>query len=180
MKNKCFSKVPLLVMSLLVISSGQAFSFSSNNKDLSHKDGLGNANLVSSQDTVSLAFAISVVVQALGTVVVRTQTIAETIPLNIPSAYRDVVLPKLQQSIGSLSQAQSYAQKGDKVQTAKALAFAITVLGQAKASATADTGTVSAIAQVLVKANQALALAQGQGTATTRATTTAPIAIAKI
>lgn len=174
MKNNCFSKVPLLVMSLLVISSGQALSLSSNNKDLSHKDGLGNADLVIAQNSnVSVGFAISVAVRALNTVVTYSQTVANKIPVNIPSAYRNVVLPKLQASIGSLAKAESSAQKGDNVETAKALAFAVTVLGEAKASATADTGTVTAIAQVIAKVNQALALAQG--TAKTTTTTTAPI-----
>lgn len=173
MKNNCFSKVPLLVMSLLVISSGQALSLSSNNKDLSHKDGLGNADLVIAQDNVSVGFAISVAVRALNTVVVYTQTVAKKIPVNVSPAYRNVVLPKLQASIGSLAKAESAAQKGDNVETAKALAFAVTVLGEAKASATADTGTVTAIAQVIAKVNQALALAQG--TAKTTTTTTAPI-----
>ncbi|WP_375472194.1 hypothetical protein [uncultured Nostoc sp.] len=162
MKNNCFSKVPLLAISLLVISSGQALSLSSNNKDLSHGDGLGKAELASAQDNISLGFAISVAAKALDTVVVKSQTVARSIPVNVPSEYRDIVLPKLQQAVQSLARAESSAQKGDNTQVARALSIAVTFLGEARADAVADTGTVQAITQVIVKANEALAIATGK------------------
>ncbi|MEH2396133.1 hypothetical protein [Nostoc sp.] len=162
MKNNCFSKVPLLVISLLVISSSQALSLSSNNKDLSHGDGLANAELVIAQEKISVGFAIAVAVQALDTTVVRVQTVAKTIPVNVPSQYRDIVLPKLQQALPSLARAQSSAEKGDNTQTARALSIALTFLGEAKASAQADAGTVQAITQVIAKTNEALAIAVGK------------------
>ncbi|MCC5615625.1 hypothetical protein LC605_11185 [Nostoc sp. CHAB 5836] len=167
MKNNYFSKVPLLVMSLLVISSGQALSLSSNSKDLGHGDGLGNADLVIAQnnkDSISVGFAVAVVVKALDTVVSQTQTVARTIPVNIPSNLRDVVLPKLQAAVGSVAKAESSSKKGDNFETATALAQAVTVLGQAQASADASTPSLRAIANVIVKANQAIAIAQGVGT----------------
>ncbi|MEH2331870.1 hypothetical protein [Nostoc sp.] len=163
MKNNCFSKVPLLVISLLVISSGQALSLSSNNKDLSHGDGLGKAEFVIVEQKISLGFAVGVAVKALDTVVVKSQTVAKTIPVNVPSEYRDIVLPKLQQAVQSLAKAESSAQKGDNTQVARALSIAVTVLGEARADAVADAGTVQAITQVIVKANEALAIATGKG-----------------
>lgn len=162
MKNNCFSKVPLLVISLLVISSGQALSLSSNNNDLSHGDELGNAEFVIAQEKISLGFAIGVAVQALDTTIVRVQTVAKTIPVNVPSEYRDILLPKLQQAIQSLARAESSAEKRDNAQVATALSLAVTFLGEAKAVAIADTGTVQAITQVIVNTEQALAIATGK------------------
>jgi hypothetical protein len=167
MKNNYFSKVPLLAMSLLVISSGQALSLSSSSKDLGHRDGLGNADLVIAQtnkDSISVGFAVAVVVKALDTVVSQSQTVARTIPVNIPSSLRDVVLPKLQAAVGSVAKAESSSKKGDNFETATALAQAVTFLGQAQASADASTPSLRAIANVIVKANQAIAIAQGIGT----------------
>ncbi len=162
MKNNCFTKVPLLVISLLVISSGQALSLSSNNKDLSHGDGLGNAEFVIAQENISLGFAIGVAVQALDTTIVRAQTVAKTIPVNVPSEYRDLLLPKLQQAIQSLARAQSSAEKRDNAQVVSALSLAVTFLGEAEAFAQGNIGTVRAIAQVTVNTKQALAIASGQ------------------
>lgn len=162
MKNNCFSKVPLLVISLLVISSGQALSLSSNNKDLSHADGLGNAEFVIAQEKISLGFAIAVAVKALDTTIVRVQTVAQTVPVNVPSEYRDIILPKLQEAVQSLARAESLAQKGDNTQVARALSLAVNFLGEARASASADAGTVQAITQVIVNTNQAIAIATGK------------------
>ena len=163
MKNNCFSKVPLLAISLLVISSGQALSLSSNNKDLSHGDGLGKAEFAIAQQNISLGFAVGVAVKTLNTVVVRSQTIAKSIPVNVPSEYRDIVLPKLQEAVQSLAKAESSAQKGDNSQVAKALSLAVTFLGEARANAVADAGSVQAITQVIAKTNEALAIATSKG-----------------
>lgn len=86
-KNR-FSQITALVMGFLVTFSGQAFSFSSNNRELIHRNRLVNSEL-QSQDKISVAVAVGVAVKVLNRAVSVVNTVAKSVPLNIPSKYRD-------------------------------------------------------------------------------------------
>jgi hypothetical protein len=164
MKNNCFSQVTALVMGLLVISSSQAlsFSFSSNNKELSNGDALDSTNFVIAQESISVGVAVAVAAKVLNQTVSAVETVVKTVPLNVPSEYRDIVLPKLRQAQQSMAISQSSARKGDNAQVATALSLAISFMGEAAASAKADAGSVKAITMAIAKANEALTIAQAQ------------------
>ncbi|MDZ7961158.1 MAG: hypothetical protein RMY34_25310 [Aulosira sp. DedQUE10] len=162
MKNNRFSKVTALVMGLLVIFSGQAFSFSPNNKELSNEDALGNSEFVIAQEKISVAVAVAVAVKVLNRAVSVTETVAKTVPVNVRPEYRYLILPKLQQAQQSMARAQSSAQKGDNAQVATAVSQAVSFMGEATASAEADAGSVQAITTAITKANEALAIAEAQ------------------
>ena len=74
MKNNLFSKATALVMGSLVIFSGQALAFSSNNPELTHTEVLGESELLiaqasqqlTPQEQVSLVNAIALAASALG------------------------------------------------------------------------------------------------------------------
>ncbi len=176
MENYGFTKVAALVMGLLVISSGQALSLSSNNlssnnfssnKLLSNNGQLsngngGNSQLVISQQNVSVAVAVAVAVRVLDKAVVVAQTVAKSVPVNVPSQHRDIILPKLRQAQQSMAKAQTSVQKGDNAQVATAVSQAVSFMGEAAAVAQADAGSVQAITRAIVKANEAIAVAQGR------------------
>ena len=74
MKNNLFSKATALVMGSLVIFSGQALAFSSNNPELTHTEVLGESELLiaqasqqlTPQQRVSLSNAIALAASAVG------------------------------------------------------------------------------------------------------------------
>jgi hypothetical protein len=159
MKNNYFSQVSAIAIGLLAISSGRALSFSSNNFELSNRDKSGNSHLLAAQDNLSVSVAVAIAVKVLNRTVAVAETVAKTLPVNIPSEYRAVVLPKLRQAQQSMASAQSSAQRGDNAQVATAVSTAISFMGEAAASARADAGSVQAITTAIAKANQALAIA---------------------
>ncbi|WP_026733012.1 hypothetical protein [Fischerella sp. PCC 9605] len=162
MKNNHFSQVTALVMGLLIIFSGQALSFSSNHKDLSNGNALGNSEFVVAQENVSVGVAVAVAVKVLNQAVSVVQTVARTVPVNVPSKHRDIILPKLIQAQKSMAKAQSSAQKGDNFQVATAVSQAVAFMGEAQGEAKGDAGSVQAITKAIVKANEALGAAQAQ------------------
>ncbi|AFY36081.1 hypothetical protein Cal7507_5761 [Calothrix sp. PCC 7507] len=162
MKNDRFSKVTALVMGLLVIFSGQAFSFSSNNKELINGDASGNSEFVITQEKISVAIAVAVAVKVLNRTVSVVETVAKSVPVKVRPEYRYIVLPRLQQAQQSMARAQSSAQKGDNAQVATAVSEAVSFMGEAAAHAEADAGSVQAITKAMVKANEAIAVAQAQ------------------
>jgi hypothetical protein len=163
MKKNRFTQVTTLVMSLLVIYSGRALSFSSNNSELSNRDKSTNSPLLIAQESLSVGFAVAVAAKVLNRTVSVAETVVKTIPINVPSEYRDVVLPKLRQAQQSMATAQSSVLRKDNAQVATAVSIAIGFMGEAAASAKADAGSVQAISTAIVKANQALAIAQAKG-----------------
>ena len=162
MKKNSFIKINALVVSLLVTSSGRALSFPSSNFELSDRGKLENFNLLAAQNNLSVSVAIGVAIEVLNRTVIGAKTVAKTIPVNVPSEYRDIVLPKLQQAQQSMAIAQSSARNGDNVQAATAVSIAISFMGEAAASASADAGSVQAITIATTKANEVLAIAQAK------------------
>jgi hypothetical protein len=162
MKYNRLSKVTALVMGLLVIFSGQAFSFSSNNKELSNGDAWGNSKFVIAQEKISVAVAVAVAVKVLNRAVSVTETVAKSVPVNVRPEYRDIVLPRLRQAQESMAKAQSSAYKGDNAQVATAVSQAVSFMSEATAYAKADAGSVQAITKAIAKANEAIAAAQAQ------------------
>jgi hypothetical protein len=161
MKNNSFSKLTALVMSLVLISASQASAFSSNKVDLNNRSKLDNSNSLVANN-LSVGFAIGVAVKVLNRTVVVAETVAKTIPVNVPSEYRDIVLPKLRQAQQSMAIAQSSARTGDNAQVASAVSIAISFMGEAAASARADAGSVQAITTAMTKANEVLTIAKGK------------------
>jgi hypothetical protein len=164
MKTNYFSQITALVMSLLLISSGRALSFSSSGVELNNQnqDKLENSNMLVDRNNLSVGVAIGVAIEVLNRTVIGAKTVAKTIPVNVPSEYRDIVLPKLQQAQQSMAIAQSSARNGDNVQAATAVSIAISFMGEAAASARADAGSVQAITTAMTKANNVLTIAQGK------------------
>lgn len=162
MKNNYFTKATALGMGLLVISANPALSFSTNARQLSNGNTLGNSQFTVAQENISVSVAIAVAVKVLDRSVVIAQTVVRRNPVRVPPEYRDIVLPKLLQAQQSMARAQSSAQKGNNAETASAIAVAIGFMGDAQASARADAGSVQAISQAIANANQALAVAQGK------------------
>ncbi|MDZ8051375.1 MAG: hypothetical protein RMX68_003885 [Aulosira sp. ZfuVER01] len=162
MKNNRLSKVTALVMGLLVISSGQAFSFSSNNKMLINGDVLGNSDFVIAQHNQSVAFAVAIAVRVLNRTVSVVETVAKTVPIKVRPEYEYIVLPRLKQAQDSMARAQSSVYKGDNAQVATAVSQAVSFMSEASAHATADAGSVQAITTAITKANEAIAAAQAQ------------------
>jgi hypothetical protein len=161
MKNNSFSQLTALVMSLVLISSGQASAFSSNKIELNNRSKLDSSNSLVSNN-LSVGFAIGIAVKVLNRTVIVAETVAKTIPVNVPSEYREIVLPKLRQAQQSMAIAQSSAQKGDNAQVASAVSIAISFMGEAAASARADAGSVQAITTAMTKANEVLTIAKGK------------------
>ena len=162
MKTNSFSQITALVMSLLVISSGRALSFSSSSVELNNQDKLENSNMLVDRNSLSVGVAIGVAIKVLNRTVIGAETVVKTIPVNVPSEYRDIVLPKLQQAQQSMAIAQSSARNGDNVQAATAVSIAISFMGEAAAVARADAGSVQAITTAMTKANEVLTIAQGK------------------
>ncbi|MBW4558476.1 MAG: hypothetical protein KME59_21630 [Trichormus sp. ATA11-4-KO1] len=162
MKNNRFSKATALAMGLLVIFSGQALSFSSHNQELSNGDVLDNSNVLIAQEKISVSFAVAVAVKVLNRAVSVVETASRSVPVNIPSEHRDIILPKLRQAQQSMARAESSARKGENSQVATAISQAVTFMGEATAVAQADAGSVRAITQAVVKANEALAVAEAR------------------
>lgn len=168
--NNLFAKATALVMSSMMAFSGQALAISSNNREVTDADALGNSKSVIAQATgvspsggVSVGVAVAIAVRALGqaVTVVRTAAVNRQIPPELAS----VVLPRLSQAQRALASAQGSAQVGNYSEVSRAVGVAISVLGQtAQALGTASTPSTQAIAQVIATASQALALAQGQAT----------------
>lgn len=159
MTKNHFSQITALVMGFLVTFSGQAFSFSSNNRELIHQNRLVNSEL-QSQDKISVAVAVGVAVKVLNRAVSVVNTVAKSVPLNIPSKYRDIVLPRLLEAQQSMAKAESSAYQGDNAQVATALSQAVSTMGEATAYARGDAGSVRVITEAIAKANQAIAIAQ--------------------
>lgn len=162
MKHNHFSRVSALVMGLLIIFSGQAFSFPSHHKELINRDKLGNSEFAIAQDKISVAVAVGVAVKVLNRAVSVVDTVAKSVPINVPSKYRDIVLPKLLQAQQSMAKAQSSAYKGDNAQVATALSQAVSIMSEATAYAKGDAGSVQALTTAITKTNEALAVAQAQ------------------
>jgi len=162
MNNNHFSKVTALVMGLLVIFSGQALSFSLNNKELDTGNTPLNSEFTIAQENISVGVAVAVAVKVLDRAVTVAETVAAKVPVNVPSEYRDIVLPKLRQAQRSMAKAQTSAQKGDHAQVATAVSQAVSFMGEAKAVAEADAGSVKAITEAIATADKALAAAQAQ------------------
>lgn len=161
MNNNYLSQLTALVMSFLLISSSQALSFSSNNSGTTDRNKLDNSNRIVANN-ISVGFAIGVAIKVLNRTVIVAETVAKTIPVNVPSEYRDIVLPKLRQAQQSMASAQSSAQNGNNAQVATAVSIAISFMGEAAASARADAGSVQAIATAMTKANEVLTIAKGK------------------
>lgn len=162
MKNNLFRKATVLVMGSLTLFSGQALALSSNHQEFTDADVLGKSESVIAQG-VSVGAAVSIAVEALGqaVTVVRTASVQQ----DFPPELSDVVLARLQAAQSSLASAQSSARKGDNFAVAKAIATAVSAIGDsAQAVAKADAGSAKAIAEVIATANQAQAVAQGQAT----------------
>jgi hypothetical protein len=162
MRNNFFSKATALVMGLLVISSGQVLALSSDGAKLSNRNTQENSQLLISQESISVGVAVAVAAKVLNQAVSVVQTVAKTVPVNVPSQHRDIILPKLRQAQQSMAKAQTSVQKGNNAQVATAVSQAVSFMGEAAASATADAGSVKAITQAIAKANQAIAVAQGR------------------
>jgi hypothetical protein len=161
MNNNYLSQLTALVMSFLLISSSQALSFSSNNSGATDRNKLDNSNQLVANN-ISVGFAIGIAIKVLNRTVIVAETVAKTIPVNVPSEYRDIVLPKLRQAQQSMASAQSSAQNGNNAQVATAVSIAISFMGEAAASARADAGSVQAIATAMTKANEVLTIAKGK------------------
>lgn len=166
MKNNLFRKATALVMGSLMVFSGQALAASSNNKEFTDADVLGNSESVIAQG-LSLAIAVGVAVEALGRAVTVVRTVS--IQQNFPPELRNVVLARLQSAQRSLGTAQSSAQRGDNFAAARAIATAVSTLGNTvQAVARADAGSARAIAEAIASANEARAIALGQATSQPR------------
>ncbi len=161
MNNNYFSQLTALVMSFLLISSSQALSFSSNNSETTNRNNLDNSNRLAANN-LSVGFAIGIAIKVLNRTVIVAETVAKTIPVNVPSEYRDIVLPKLRQAQQSMASAQSSARNGDNAQVATAVSIAISFMGEAAASARADAGSVQAITTAMTKANEVITIAKGK------------------
>ncbi|BAY11993.1 hypothetical protein [Calothrix sp. NIES-2098] len=162
MKNNRFSQVTALVMGLLVIFSGQAFSFSSNHKVLSNGNASGNSNFAIAQQNGSVAASVAIAAKVLNRSISIVETVAKTLPLNVRPEYRDIVLPRLRQAEQSMATAQTYAYKGNNAQVVTATSQAVSFMNEATAHATADAGSVRAITTAIARANEAIATAQAQ------------------
>jgi hypothetical protein len=161
MKNNYFSQSTALVISLLLFSSSRALSFSSNSFETNERNKISSSNTLVANN-LSVGFAIGVAIKVLNRTVIVAETVAKTIPINVPSEYRDIVLPKLRQAQQSMASAQSSARNGDNAQVATAVSIAISFMGEAAASARADAGSVQAIATAMTKANEVLTIAKGK------------------
>jgi hypothetical protein len=160
MKNNHFSNIAALAMGLLVIFSGQAFSF--NSKEFKNRDISNNSKFLIAQENISVGVAIAVATKVLNRAVSVAETVSRTRAVEVPPEYREIVLPKLRQAQQSMAKAETSASKGDNAQVATAVSQAVSFMGEAAAYAKADAGSVQAITQAVAKANEALALAQAQ------------------
>lgn len=164
MKNNLLNKATALVIGSLVIFSGQAVAFSSNNREFTDIDAMGKSEFLVAQDNknIVVVVAIGAAVKALNHAVTVAQTVVKTIPVNIPPGFEDIVIPKLQAAVGSMAKAESEAKKGNNFEASQAVAQAITFMGEAQAVAEGNTDSTQVIAIAIAKANEALGLAQAQ------------------
>ena len=162
MKNNLFRQATVLVMGSLVIFSGQALAFSSNNqKNTITGDAWGNFESMIAQEGVSVSAAVAIAVEALGQAVTVVRTAA--VNRRIPPELAPLVQRRLAEAQSSLATARSSANRGDNFATAQAVAVAISALGEgARAVATADAGSAQAIAEAIAKSREARAAALGQ------------------
>jgi hypothetical protein len=161
MNNKFFSQLTALAIGLVLISSDRALSFSSNKSELNNHRKLDSSNTLVANG-LSVGFAIGIAVKVLNRTVIVAETVAKTIPINVPSEYRDIVLPKLRQAQQSMAIAQTSARNGNNAQVASAVSIAVGFMGEAAASARADAGSVQAISTAIVKANEVITIAKGK------------------
>ena len=152
MKNNLFSKATALVMGSLVIFSGQALAFSSNNQELSNTGALGDSKTLVTQGTQRISPRISPQQQAA-----LCQSIART-----ASAVRNAVAVAQSASIPSTVQ----------LAIARLLAQASTLIGDALARARCGSSPpteddVAVIVELLAQANtlldDVLAIVQSTG-----------------
>ena len=152
MKNNLFCKANALILSSIVIFSGQALAFSDNNQELSNTNTLSNPELLVAQESVNLAVAVGVAVEAM----CRVVTIVETRAVNkkIPPEAIPFVRQALQEAIGATSMAEATAKKDNNSSVVVAIAQVLTSLDNAgKAVATGDADTAKV--QVQASADQA-------------------------
>jgi hypothetical protein len=162
MKNNLLRKATTLVLGWLIICSSQALAFSSNYQKITITDNtLNPSQRMITQESVSVSTAVAVAVKVLDQAVTVVRTAA--VNKKIPPELRGLVLPKLTAAQKSLANAQSSAQKGDNVEVARAIATAVSILGDgAKAVARADAGSANAIAEAIASAKEAQAIAEAQ------------------
>ncbi len=160
MKNHHLSQVIPLTTGLLIFFSGQALSLSFPPQELTNGNVLNNSNSLITQEKISVSVAVAVAVKVLDRAVTVVETQSRRVPVNVPSEYRDIILPKLRQAQRSMAIAESAVRKGDNYQVATAMSQAVGFMDEAQATSIADAGVVRAIAQAVVKANEAVGLAQ--------------------
>ncbi len=162
MKNNLFCKANALILSSIVIFSGQALAFSDNNQELSNTNTLGNSKLLIAQEAgVGLSVAVGVAVEAMCQVItiVETRAVNEKIPPEAIPFVRDA----LQRAIGATSEAEVTAKKDNNSSVVVAIAQVLASLDNAgKAVATGDAGTAKVQVQAGVdQAASAVGLASG-------------------
>ncbi len=165
MKNNLLNKATALVMTSLVVFSGQALAISSNNnQELTNAEPLGKSELFIAQNEagVALAVAVGVAVEAMGKVVTRVETVA--IKEKIPPEFITEVKDELDKALGATAKAESIAKKDKNFSVVQVLAVAISSLGNAvEAVATGDAGNAKAqVRAAIEKGEEAKVIAEGQ------------------
>lgn len=185
MKNKLFSKVTtqatVLVMGSLVAFSGQALAFSSNNRELTNADALGNSESLiaqtprttspnpntplTPQERVALARSVAQAYTTLGNALALTTSSA------IPQSSKVAIAQSLSQAFAILGNAQAQSNSlaittGRADAIAESISTAETIIGDAAAIANsiavspAGRSVASSIAQAQTAAGNAAAVAE--------------------
>ncbi len=133
MKNNLFSKATALVMGSLVIFSGQALAFSSNNQELSNTGALGDSETLVSQGTqrispqqqAALCQSIALTASAVGNAVAVAQSVS------IPSTAQLAIARSLAQASTLIGDALARARCGSSLPTEDDVAVIVELLTQA-------------------------------------------------
>ena len=163
MKNKLLGKqVTALVMGALMVVSGQALAFSSNNQEVINADVLSNSEFLVAQENPNIAVVVAVAaaVKAVDRLisVVRICAITEEFP---PEA-KDAVIEALEEVSRTLAEALAFAEIGDNVAVATAISQAISILESVLVTAQSGGCDVQPIAEAIARAKEAKAIAERQ------------------